>query len=167
MRTTMRLIKSKFVLATAAWMLLASPYLRAEVMFEWRETDGTVVYSDQRPTAAQGEITRTLTVKNLSDGNRAALVRLGSQTVPAEHPFRQMLVNADNTVAQAVTHLQQAESALQRGQVPQPGERSGLVNGHSRLNSTYFERIILLEAQVQEARLKMQSAYAQRDELKK
>lgn len=163
----MRQIKLKVAAALAAWsVLLAAPYLRAQVVFEWREPDGTVAYSDQIPTAAQGTVTRTLTVQNVSDANRAALVRLGSQTVPSEHPSRQILADADSTVAQAIAQLQQAELALQAGQVPQPGERSGLVNGHSRLNSAYFERIKALEAQVGKARIKMQSAYAQRDVLK-
>lgn len=163
----MRQIKLKLTAAVAAWLvLLATPYLGAQVVFEWREPDGTVAYSDQMPTAAQGTVTRTLTVQNVSDANRAAIVRLGSQTVPPEHPSRQILADADSTVAQAIAQLQQAELALQAGQVPQPGERSGLVNGHSRLNSAYFERINALEAQVHKARTKMIAAYAKRDILK-
>ncbi len=162
----MHRIKFKLSAVIAVWLLSASLGLWAQTVYEWRETNGTVVYSDHIPTAAQGTVMRALSAQNVLDADRAALVRVASQTVPVEHPSRQMLADADGIVARAITQLQQAELALQRGQVPQPGERSGLVNGHSRLNSTYFDRINALEAQVLRARASMQSAYARRDALK-
>ncbi len=162
----MHRIKFKLSAVIAVWLLSASLELWAQTVYEWRETNGTVVYSDHIPTAAQGTVMRTLSAQNVLDADRAALVRVASQTVPVEHPSRQMLADADGIVARAITQLQQAELALQRGQVPQPGERSGLVNGYSRLNSTYFDRINALEAQVLRARTSMQSAYARRDALK-
>lgn len=159
-------IETKLSAAIAAWLLLiASSHLLAQTVYEWRETNGTTTYSDHMPTAAQGTVTRTLTAQNVADADRAVIVRLASQAAPVEHSSRQMLADADGTVAQAITALQQAELALQGGQVPQPGERSGLVNGHSRLNGTYFERINMLETQVLNARIKLQSSYAKRDKL--
>lgn len=159
--------KVKVSITITAWLLLlASHHLHAQTVYEWSETNGTLAYSDHMPTAAQGTVTRTLTADNAPNIKRAVIVRLASQTVPVEHPFRQLLTDADGSVAQAITELQQAELALQYGQVPQPGERSGLFNGHSRLNGTYFERINMLEAQVLDARAKLQSTYSKRDELK-
>lgn len=72
---------------------------------------------------------------------------------------------ADLAVTQAQAALQQARRALSAGQAPLPGERQHLVNGHSRLTSTYFDRIHRLEKAVADARAALQASYSARDAL--
>ncbi|ODV01890.1 MAG: hypothetical protein ABT20_15315 [Rubrivivax sp. SCN 70-15] len=72
---------------------------------------------------------------------------------------------ADERVARALDALLAAEHALRHGQQPLPGERRHLVDGYSRLTSAYFDRLQALQAAVDKARSRLQSAYAARDAL--
>ena len=155
---------------TRAWLfaLLAvasGPALRAQTLYEWREPNGTVVYSQLAPLLKEGATTHAIHLHDLTGPERATAVRVAAQSLPVVPPDQRPLALADARVGRAVSGLQRAEQTLRGGQSPKPGERHHLVNGHSRLTQAYFDRIAGFEAQVARARVEVQLAYAQRDAL--
>lgn len=70
------------------------------------------------------------------------------------------------SVASAQKELAQSQKALQEGRTPLPGERKGKVGGGSRLDEAYFQRLRGLERSVEQARLRLDRAYAARNALK-
>ena len=155
---------------TRAWLfaLLAvasGPALRAQTLYEWREPNGTVVYSQLAPLLKEGAATRAIHLHDLTGPERATAVRVAAQSLPVAPPDQWPLALADARVGRAVSSLQRAEQALRSGQSPKPGERRHLVNGHSRLTRAYFDRISSSEAEVARARAELQAAYAERDGL--
>ncbi len=147
--------------SVAVWALAAD----AQVVYQWRQPNGTVVYAHKPPTPSQGTLMRTLSLAELEGNERAAVSRIGINGLPPSDPSRQALAGADAEVAMSVLALQRAEKALQRGQTPTAADRSGLAGGRSRLTEAYFERLSSLEAQVQESKRQLQLAYSKREAL--
>lgn len=145
--------------------LLTAPTVRAQALYEWRELNGTSVYSQVPPAAGEGTVVRKLALSELAGAQRATAARDGAQSLPATHAAHRARDGADERVAHALAALQRAERTLRAQQAPRPGERQHLVNGHSRLTSSYFDRIHALETAVAEARAALQAAYVARDTL--
>ena len=145
--------------------LLTAPALHAQALYEWREADGTSVYSQWPPPAGKGTVVRKLELNQLKGLQRATAARVTVQSLPAAHAAHRAQSRADNRVALALAALQRAEYRLRVQQVPRPDERQHLVDGHSRLTNVYFERIHALETAVGAARAELQAAYDARDAL--
>lgn len=155
---------SALVLA-AAWLSIASG-LHAQTLYEWRDANGTTVYSQLPPDAGLPGPVRVVVLPDLPPPQRAAAARMLVQSgPPAQDERRIALEQADARVQRAVEALQQAERALRQGQEPAPGERQGLADGHSRLTSAYFERLAELQGRIDRQRAELQAAYAARDAL--
>lgn len=71
---------------------------------------------------------------------------------------------ADTRAAQLA--LQRAEARRDQGAEPTPGERTGNINGGSRLNDNYFARQKALERQVEAARRRYEQALKRWNDLK-
>lgn len=72
----------------------------------------------------------------------------------------------DREIISADKALVRSEKALQQGRTPLPGERTGKVGGGSRLTEAYFQRVHGLEAAVEQAKQRLDLAYAARNALK-
>lgn len=145
--------------------LLTAPALHAQALYEWREADGTSVYSQWPPPAGSGTVVRKLELNQLTGPLRATASRVAVQSLPVAHAAHRAQSRADSRVALALAALQRSEYRLRVQQVPRPDKRQHLVDGHSRLTSVYFERIQALETAVGAARAELQAAYAARDAL--
>jgi hypothetical protein len=152
-------------IAVVLLWLASAPQLHAQTLYEWREPGGALAYSQLPPRPQDGVLLRRIELPALEPQGRRAAARVMAQGSPSQSAEAASLRRADTAVSQALARLQAAERALRAGQAPQPGERRHLVNGHSRLTKTYFDRIAVLKATVTRARESLQSAYAARDAL--
>ena len=148
------------ILAFAATAVRADPNYYRSTM-----PDGSVVIGDKPapgaasvkkiPLASPTQNTSTPPQDNGSNAN-------GSGTSSNDDN----IAAADTAVAQAQEKLDAAKAALASGQEPQPGERTGMVNGLSRLNESYMQRIRGLEEAVAAAQKELDAAVAQRNALR-
>lgn len=152
------------VAAVLLW-LLSAPRLHAQTLYEWREPGGAVAYSQVPPRPQDGVLLRRIELPTLAPDARRAAARVLAHGTAQETTASASLRRADASVSKALVVLRAAERALRQGQIPQPGERRHLVNGHSRLTQTYFDRISGLEAAVTSARDALAAAYTARDNL--
>jgi hypothetical protein len=74
-----------------------------------------------------------------------------------------MLAAANQDVRAAQHNLAAAQAILEAGREPQPGERTGLARGGSRLNETYWGRQRQLETAVADAQARLDQAVAERN----
>jgi hypothetical protein len=70
---------------------------------------------------------------------------------------------ADDAVRAAERHLAAAKASLDAGEVPLPGERTGLAGGGSRLNEAYWDRQAQLKRAVADAQAQLDRAVAERN----
>jgi hypothetical protein len=73
------------------------------------------------------------------------------------------LAAADQDVRSAQHNLAAAQAILEAGREPQPGERTGLARGGSRLNESYWGRQRQLETAVADAQTRLDQAVAERN----
>ncbi|HWS05158.1 MAG TPA: hypothetical protein VN230_05165 [Burkholderiaceae bacterium] len=140
------------------------PTAHAQVLHEWREPGGTLVYSQMPPRPSDGVLLRSLKLAELPSADQAPAARVATASAPPGDN-RAAWKRADARVAAALARVQAAERAVREGQQPRPGERRHLVNGHSRLARAYFDRIASLDAAAARAREALLAAYAERDTL--
>lgn len=145
--------------------LVSAPTAHAQELYEWREPGGTVAYSQLPPRPRDGVLLRRLKIAELPDVDRPAAARLAAVSAPTGDVHAAAWQRADAKVAVALGRLQSAERAGRLGQPPRAGERQHVVDGHSRLSRSYFDRLALLDAAVVRARDALQAAYAERDAL--
>jgi len=143
----------------AALGLTAAPAVQAQEVLQWRQPDGTTVYS-ALPPAVGASAVREVHLAATPASAVAAQTTMASSDPTGATPSE--LRDADTQVARAHDALAQAERAVRAGQEPLPGERQRLVNGHSRLKSAYFDRIAALESAVARARAALRAAQSQR-----
>lgn len=143
----------------------------AETIYRSISMDGEVTYSSQ-PVPGAREY-KAIEMESLSpEQRRAGLLLLQqekslSAKVDAQLQLREKEWRlADREIIAAQNGLANAESALQNGRAPLPGERSANVGGGSRLTEAYFQRIRSMEARVEQAKQRLDQAYAARNALK-
>lgn len=171
----------------AALVCLAAPALAQNVIktlpgggattvYRQVQTDGRVVYTDKPAKGAQ--IDRTITVDPVIKGNPSA-ANLRTQVSQTEEtrstpvkrvntppfPKRKTHDEANNDVIRAEMLLEDAKKRQQAGVEPLPGERTGNVNGTSRLNSAYDARQNQLAKELAEAEAALKRAITVRDAL--
>ncbi len=145
--------------------------VQAETIYRSIGRDGEVTYSSQPVPDARESA--AINIESLSPEQRRAglLLRRQDKSLSAE-------VNAqlqsresewrrvDREIVFAQKALADAESALQKGRTPLPGERRGNVGGGSRLTGAYFQRLRQLETRVEQAKERLDRAYGARNALK-
>lgn len=117
--------------------------------------DGRVTYGDKPVPGAKvnqldvGMI--PIGISPVTPGDRENFVRRLDQE-------RTLGAERTRSVDSARAALEQAEAALKAGEEPLPGERTGLVDGHSRLNDHYWARQQDLRDGVTSARKRLEEA---------
>ncbi len=127
----------------------------AETLYQWRDEDGSVVYSDEPPPAGTGPV-RVITLPDAPPRPAPAPAASGGERDEsgAASDYRERIARREalkKELARARKALEEARKALEQGQEPQPGERAGTAGGGSRLLPAYFDRIERLKARVAEA----------------
>ncbi len=161
----------KFMILTALVLALnvALP-ARAETIYKSTGQDGEITYAWQPVPGARKSV--ALDIQTLSPEQRRAaqLLRAQDKALSAqvsaelngrENEWRRV----DREILSAQGELAQAESALQKGRAPLPGERRGDAGGGSRLTNAYFERLRQAEIRVEHAKQGVDKAYAARNAL--
>jgi hypothetical protein len=129
--------------------------------FYYRSTmpDGRTVVGD-KPAPGATEVTKI----PLRPGNIVPSTQSQGPAGSTSLADRQRALDgADAEVRTAEQELQAAQSALQSGQEPRPGERIGTAGGTSRLTDAYMQRIKSLEDAVAAAQKKLADAQAKRN----
>lgn len=128
----------------------------AQTMYKSTMPDGKVIYGEKPAPGAKKVETITpppekpgITIVTPSDKARAdEAARKRAAKTEAAH----------RELEAARKQLQEAEAALEAGREPLPGERLGIVGGKSRLTDEYWERQKKLEAAVEAARKRLETA---------
>lgn len=140
--------------------------------------DGRVIYSDKPVKGAK--IVETITVEPAGkrnvvdvDTNRKPAAEPRPVPVPVDRVAAipaagktRTLKDAQSDVIRAEMALEDARRRQQSGVEPLPGERTGNVNGTSRLNRDYWARQEALAQDVQEAQEQLRKAEAERNRLR-
>ncbi len=168
----LRFIPLLQVIALAASSLCAGQAALAEgtKIFEWRDANGVKSYSQLPPPQGMRGVTSfEIDTKILSPTQRAAvkahLARIDAAEQADSLRFRRQVAAADQAVSSALRLLSKAEGAAREGRTPQAGERVGNAGGGSRLRSEYFDRQKRLEDAIQEAKVSVDEAYRQRNQI--
>ena len=157
---------ARFALVPILLGLIALPAL-AEHVYKYRMPDGTVLYTDSQSgftdQYTKGKLEETLTEPSPSPAEV-------DQTMRARHNARKVNEN-DAAEAQqngidtsysmmidARQALENAQQALQEGLTPLPGERLGVVDGHTRLSPAYWARVRSLRQDVESSRDRLDRA---------
>lgn len=157
------------VMLVATCLLTAAAH--AETIYRSIGADGEVTYSAQ-PVSGARESTE-LKMESLTPEQRRAGLLLHRQEIgisagmdtqlqARENEWKQ----ADREIASAQQALAAAEAALQNGRTPLGGERRANIGGGTRLTEDYFQRLRDLEKQVEQAKTRLDQAYAARNALK-
>ena len=144
----------------------------AETIYRSTSADGEVTYSSQPVPGARES--RTIEIGSLTPEQRRAALLLRRQeknTAAGVNAQLQSRENewkhADQEIVSAQKALADAENALQNGRTPLAGERRANIDGHTtRLTGDYFQRLGDLEAQVAQAKARLDQAYGARNALK-
>lgn len=139
----------------------------AQHVYKYRMPDGSMLYTDSQSGFTdqyiKGKREETIAepppapeqVKAAMRARSAARVRNAEEAAKAKASG----VNAAYAmVVAAREQLQQAEHALQAGLGPLPGERLGIVDGHTRLGPAYWQRIDKLRLAVMNAQDRLERA---------
>jgi hypothetical protein len=144
----------RFDIATACAVMLLVPALACgQTVYKSTMPGGKVIYGEK--PAAGAVSTEILKPPPRDTGVRT--LPPGTATAPAEapkpqkDPAEQAQIEANLRVAEH--NLREAESALEKGKEPLPGERTpGAVAGRSQLNEDYWKRQRGLEQAADTAR---------------
>ncbi|MCG6873751.1 MAG: hypothetical protein LJE97_01545 [Betaproteobacteria bacterium] len=146
-----------------AWSLLglaATPAL-AQHVYKYRMPDGTTLYTDSQSGFTdqyiKGKLEETLAepAPAPTEVDAAMRARREARAMNASDAAKAQASGADSAYGMLVAArqaLQNAEQALQAGLEPLPGERLGIVDGHTRLSPAYWARVRKLREDVEAAR---------------
>lgn len=143
----------------------------ADPIYRSISPDGEVTYSSLPLPGAHES--KAIEIESLSPEQRRAgvLLRRQDKILSAEvtaslqsleSEWRQL----DREIVSAQKVLAEAESSLQSGRTPLPGERRGNVSGGSRLTEAYFQRLRQNEMRVEQSKERLDRVYAARNALK-
>lgn len=155
----MTAIKGIVALVLATCMAAAA----AETVYKYERPDGKVVYSDAPVRGAKliGQF-ELVPAPVSAEPSRGEPPR---RPADASGERRELALDAaDAGIKAADQALKDAQERQQRGVEPLPGERLGLVGGHSRLGPAYFARQRDNAADVDSARANLDEAYRLRNE---
>lgn len=132
--------------------------------------DGSVVYSD-KPMKGAGKSSAMDVPPPPTEADKANAVKRAKEDQREKEALNQRLDErrkkldaADARVKMARQSLASAETALQQGQTPLPGEMKGNVGPNARPSEAYLERIANLERNVETAKKELSDALRARDQ---
>ena len=137
-------------------LLLAASGAFAQAMYKSTMPDGKVIYGEKPAPGAQ----RVETIASPPPKTGITVVTPAEKTQVDER-IRQRSAIEDakqRELEAARRQLQEAETALEAGKEPLPGERLGTAGGGSRLTDAYWERQTKLEQAVESARARLNKA---------
>lgn len=137
-------------------LLLAASGASAQTMYKSTMPDGKVIYGENSEPGAK----RVETVTAPPPKSGITVVTPVEKT-QVDQRIRQRSAAENAKQAElddARRQLQQAETALEAGKEPLPGERTGTAGGGSRLTDDYWERQKKLEQAVESARARLDKA---------
>ena len=169
-RPFLRAARPGLMLALLVW---GGPTAMAESVtkvYEWRDAQGVVSYSQQPPPPGAGDATRLeIDTRSFTPAQQAAakayLAGLDAAELADAKRFRHQIENADKAVNRALQDLAGAERAFRQGRAPLAGERVGNAGGGTRLRPAYFSRQQELELAVGHARAILSDAYRARNDV--
>lgn len=138
-------------------------------VYKYRQPDGSVVYTHEpastgkleevigAPAPDSAQIEEALRLKRKREEARAN--RTGASREAA-------LTAIDAEIRNSTNDLQAAKRALEAGLAPQPGEIQGTASRHTVLSAEYWQRVRSLQSAVDDARQRLDDAYAARNALK-
>jgi len=139
----------------------------AQHVYKYRMSDGSMLYTDNRSGFTdqyiQGKLQETIAEPAPAQAqvNAAMRARREARARNADEAAKAAAGGVNAAYAMVVAareQLQQAERALQAGMGPLPGERLGIVNGHTRLGPAYWQRIDKLRLAVVNAQDRLERA---------
>ena len=148
-----------------------STSLMAETLYKSTDSSGRVSYSDKpMPGAVKVErvLVEPLDPENAARGE-AEHEKLRQQAEEFQQRERKRERALDDTHAEVIAALNALKEAQQRreaGVEPLPGERLGKIGSGSTLATSYFERQQALDREVSAAQLRLEQAYARRNEVR-
>jgi hypothetical protein len=128
----------------------------AQTMYKSTMPDGKVIYGEKPAPGAK----KVETIAPPPEKPGITIVTPTEKT-RADEEARKRITKTDAAYREleaARKQLQEAEAALEAGREPLPGERLGIVGGKSRLTDEYWERQKKLEAAVEAARKRLETA---------
>jgi hypothetical protein len=168
---TRTVICSVLTIAVAAAAGAFAPAARADVIYKSIGPDGDTSYAS-RPAPGAREST-AIDIPSMSPEQRRAsqLLRRQDKALSDEVNARLRSLESewrrvDLEITSAQKGLASAENALRSGRTPLPGERLGKAGGGSRLSEAYFLRLRAAETRVEEAKQRLDKAYAARNNLR-
>jgi len=166
-----KILATIFLALIFAAMCLSVTSVHAETIYRSVGADGKVTYSSLPVPGARES--KAIDIESLTPEQRRASLQLRLQEKSLSAQVNAQLQSrekkwkrVDHEIISAQKALADAESALQNGRTPLPGERRGNVGGGSRLTEAYFQRLKNLEAQVKQAKQRLDKAYEARNALK-
>ncbi len=155
---------SHFLLACG--LVVAVDQVLATQVLKQADGDGRVTYSDQ-PVPGK-RVVRTLDLPRATEAERAEIEARRDAIAREAEALRSRLRERsasldrnDREIRLGSRMLAEAQRALDNGLAPQAGERTG-----RRFNDAYFTRIAGLEQRIVDARVKLERAYMERDQIK-
>ena len=140
-------------------------------VFEWRDAQGVVSYSQSAPPATVKNFTvKKIETQTFSPAQQQAikahLAREDAAMQAESARFRHRVASADARINAAIAHLARAEQALKAGREPRPGERKHNAGGGSRLLQSFFERQSRRDEAARQAREQLAIAYREREAIR-
>jgi hypothetical protein len=164
----MNAIRYGLILLGSCWLAGAVPGLAWEV-YKYRNPDGSPVYSHEplsggkleeiisAPAPDSAQVAQALALKRKREEARANRIAANREAD---------LTAVDAQIRNSTNDLQAAKRALEGGLTPLPGEIRGTAGRHTVLSSQYWQRVRALEYAVEDARERLDDAYAARNALK-
>lgn len=158
----------RLALALALLGLAATPAF-AQHIYKYRMPDGTMLYTDNQSGFTdqyiKGKLEETIAEPPPAPAqvNAAMHAQSEARAKNASEAAKAAAGGVDAAYAMVVSarqQLQQAEQVLQAGLEPLPGERLGIVDGHTRLSPAYWARVDRLRQAVEAARDRLDRASA-------
>jgi predicted RND superfamily exporter protein len=167
-----RSMRFPFVAACAVLLsLVAMHAAHANTMvYKYTGGNGVTVYTQALPENHPPNEVTTITIETLPVEQQRAARRMldvmQRETDVGIVKQHSKLVEADQQINDAISRLQHAEAELQNGSVPTGNDRIGKVGGGTRLRVSYFHRVEKLQRAVDKAKLELEQAYQQRNNLR-
>ena len=156
--------RSWVMLFAAALFFGHAADLQAQALKKYRTPEGKIIYSD-KPVSGATEIGEIAPPPAVDPANRAAAETAARKDAEAAKTVDQQLKARDAQLArisEMQARLERAERTLKEGVEPQPGERTGIAGGGTRLNDAYHARQKANQLAVEEARAALEAARAGR-----
>ena len=169
----LQILSTRPVLVAASTMLAWSMACAAHAdnfVYRYTGKDGATVYSQTLPESYSPDNVQTVKIETLPTEQKRAAIRMldtlqkNSNASAAGRSTK--LDIADQNIAAAIKSLQQAELNLQNGSAPVGGDRVANIGGGTRLRESYFSRLSRLQSVVEQAKLALDQAYTERNNLR-